>query len=145
MDVIARAVQLSESGCSCSQSVFGAFAPRFGLDEDVAVRVASGFGGGMRIGDTCGALTGALMVLGLALGGEAPRTAEGRQAVSDAVVACTRRFREQQGALACRDLLGCDIHTPDGKQFAKDQNLFETKCRSLVRDAAGIVESMLTP
>jgi len=145
MAVVAQAVKLSESGCSCSQAVFGAFAPEFGLDEDVAVRVASGFGGGMRMGDTCGALTGAFMALGLALGGNASRTAEGRQAVSEAVIACTRRFLDSHGALACRDLLGCDIHTLEGKQRALDQNLFETKCRDLVRDAATIVESLLVP
>jgi C_GCAxxG_C_C family probable redox protein len=143
MNHVDRAVELSTGGCSCSQAVFGAFAPRFGLDEDTAVRLASGFGGGMRIGDTCGALTGAFMALGLALGGDASRTAEGRQAVSDAVIACTRRFRKSHGALACRDLLGCDIHTPEGKQQALDQNLFETRCRDLVRDAATIVESLV--
>jgi len=145
MDVVAQAVKLSESGCSCSQAVFGAFAPRFGVDQDTAIRVASGFGGGMRMGDTCGALSGAFMALGLALGGDASRTAEGRQAVSDAVIACAGRFRKSHGALACRDLLGCDIHTPEGKQLALDQNLFETKCRDLVRDAASIVASLLTP
>ena len=145
MHRVDRAVELSRSGCSCSQAVFGAFAPQFGIDEDTAVRVASGFGGGMRMGDTCGALTGAFMALGLALGGDALRTADGRQAVSDAVIACTRRFRGSHGALACRDLLGCDIHTPEGKQSALDQNLFETKCRDLVRDAATIVESLLSP
>ena len=143
MDCVTKAIRLSESGCSCSQAVFGAFALEFGLDEDVAVRVASGFGGGMRMGDTCGALTGAFMALGLALGGDASRTAEGRQTVSDAVIACTRRFRDSHGALACRDLLGCDIHTPEGKQLALDQNLFETRCRDLVRDAATIVDDML--
>jgi C_GCAxxG_C_C family probable redox protein len=143
MDAVARAVQLSESGCSCSQSVFGAFAPRFGLDEETAIRIASGFGGGMRMGDTCGAVTGAFMALGLALAGDASRTAEGRQAVSDAVVEFARRFRERNGALSCRDLLGCDIHTPEGKQSATDRNLFETRCRDLVRDAAAILHGML--
>jgi C_GCAxxG_C_C family probable redox protein len=145
MDVIARAVTLFDGGCACSQAVFGAFAPRFGLEEDVAVRVASGFGGGMRTGDTCGALTGAFMALGLALAGAASRTADGRQAVSDAVIECTRRFRETHGAMACRELLGCDIHTAEGKQLANDRSLFETKCRGFVRDAAVIVESLLTP
>lgn len=145
MDVVARAVQLSESGCSCSQSVFGAFAPRFGLDEETAIRIASGFGGGMRMGETCGALTGAFMVLGLALAGGTSRTTDGRQAVSDAVFECTRRFRDGHGVLACRDLIGCDIHTPEGMQLAKDRNLFDTTCRGLVRDAATVVASLLEP
>ena len=144
MDVVERAVELSKAGCSCSQAVFGAFAPGAGLSEDAAVRIASGFGGGLRMGDTCGAVTGGYMALGLALAGDASRTADGRQAVSDAVLELARRFRERHAVLNCRDLLGCDIHTPDGKQFAIDHNLFETRCRGFVRDAADIVESLLT-
>ena len=55
-------------GFSCSQSVLAAFAPELGLDADAALRVSAAFGGGMgRLGDTCGAVTGALMVLGLRL------------------------------------------------------------------------------
>ena len=53
-------------GFSCSQSVLAAFAPELGLDADAALRVSAAFGGGMgRTGGTCGAVTGALMVLGL--------------------------------------------------------------------------------
>jgi C_GCAxxG_C_C family probable redox protein len=143
MSNVDRAVELSCSGCSCSQSVFGAFAPRLGLGEDVAVQVASGFGGGMRMAETCGAVTGAFMTLGLALAGDASRTADGRQAVSDAVVEFGRRFRERHGALTCRDLLGCDISTPEGKQSAQDRNLFQTTCRDLVRGAAAIVDELI--
>ena len=143
MDSVIRAVELFDSGCACSQAVFGAFAPRYGLDEDTAVRIASGFGGGMKMGDTCGAVTGAFMVLGLARAGDTSRTGEGRQAVGDLVIECARQFRERRGALTCRDLLGCDIHTPEGRQLAQDRNLFKTTCVDAVRDAATIVEAMV--
>jgi C_GCAxxG_C_C family probable redox protein len=145
VDSIARAVVLFDSGCACSQAVFGAFAPRFGLDEETAARIAAGFGGGMKMGDTCGALTGAFMVLGLARAGDACRSGEGRHAVGDLVVEFSRQFRERRGALSCRDLLGCDIHTPAGRQLAEDRNLFKTTCVDAVRDAATIVESLVQP
>jgi C_GCAxxG_C_C family probable redox protein len=138
-----RAVGFFAGGCACSQAVFGAFAPDFGLDEETAVRVASGFAGGMKMGETCGALTGAFMALGLARAGETSRTVEGRAAVGALVVECARQFRARQGGLDCRDILGCDISTEEGRQHAKERNLFKTRCVEAVRDAATIADTMV--
>jgi C_GCAxxG_C_C family probable redox protein len=143
MSRVETAVKMFEDGCACSQAVFGAFAPQFGVDDETAVRIATGFAGGMKMGDTCGAVTGALMVLGLARSDETCRTPDGRQAVGALAVECARRFRERRGALACRDLLGCDISTPEGRQLAQDRNLFRTTCVDAVRDAAAIVDELL--
>jgi len=143
MTSVDAAVTLFTSGCACSQAVFGAFAPGFGLSEDTAVRIAAGFGAGMKMGETCGAATGAFMVLGLARAGGTCRTGEGRKVVGDLVVEFSRQFRERRGALLCRDLLGCDISTPEGHRLAEERNLFKTTCVDTVRDAAIIVESMV--
>jgi C_GCAxxG_C_C family probable redox protein len=143
MSEVDVAVELFRNGCACSQAVLGAYGPRYGLDESQAVRIAAGFAGGMRFAGTCGAVTGAFMVLGLAHGGEACRTGEGRQAVFGAVTAFTERFRARNHGLACRDLLGCDISTPDGLRMAQEADLFHTKCVDFVRDAAAAVESLL--
>ena len=61
-----RAAELFHIGCACSQAVFGAFAPGLGVDEETAVRLSAGFAAGMRTADTCGAVTGAYMALGMA-------------------------------------------------------------------------------
>jgi C_GCAxxG_C_C family probable redox protein len=137
------AVGLFRDGCACSQAILGVYGPRFGLDEGLAARVAAGFAGGMRMAETCGAVTGALMVLGLAYCGDDCRQGAGRKAAYGAVTSFMRKFGERHGSLTCRDLLGCDISTPDGAQAAQDQGLFRTKCVQLVRDAAELVEGTL--
>ncbi len=131
------------AGCACSQAVFGAFAQDHGLDQDVAIRLSAGFAGGMRRGGTCGAVAGAIMALGLARCPAECRSADGRAATYDAVLRFYTAFEQRHGALACRDLLGHDISTPEGMEAAKAQNLFEVRCRDFVRDAAEIVEDLL--
>ena len=103
-----------------------------------------GFGGGMRLGETCGAVTGALMVLGLRYGSGDCDTAEGRAPVSARVVEFSDRFKKRNGALTCRDLLGCDISTAEGMKQAQEQNLFKTTCVKMVENAAEILEEMET-
>jgi hypothetical protein len=63
-----KALRLFDQGFNCAQSVFVTFAPRFGLDEPSALKIAAAFGGGMsRCGSVCGVFSGALMVLGLSM------------------------------------------------------------------------------
>jgi C_GCAxxG_C_C family probable redox protein len=130
-----------EHGYSCSQAVFSTFAERLGMDNETAVKVASGFGGGMgRMAGTCGAVTGAFMVLGLKHGGPDGKS---KERTYELVRRFAERFRERHGTLECRDLLGCDIGTPEGQQAFKEQKLHATVCTGLVRDAAEIVEEIL--
>jgi C_GCAxxG_C_C family probable redox protein len=139
-----RADQLHRQGANCAQAVACAFAEDLGADKALTLRLSTGFGGGMgRTGGTCGALTGAFMALGIAFG----MTETGDQAAKErtyALVAeASRRFRERTGALACRDLLGLDLGTPEGRQMAKDRNVFATLCAGYITTAAGIVEELL--
>jgi len=145
MTNVDRAVELFKSGCACSQAVLGAFGPRYGLDEERAVRVAAGFAGGMRMAETCGAVTGAFMVFGLARCDGGCRTADGRQATYAAVTSFAENFRRLHGSLACRGLLGCDISTPEGAATAREQDLFKTRCVEFVRTAAELLEETLQP
>jgi len=137
------AVDLFVAGCACSQAILGTYGPRHGIDEGVAMRVAAGFAGGMRIAETCGAVTGAFMVFGLARCTESCRTMDGRKAAYAAITSFARAFRQRHGSLACRELLGCDISTPEGAKLAEERRLFRTKCPQLVRDAAELLEATL--
>jgi C_GCAxxG_C_C family probable redox protein len=143
MKSVSRAVDLFRGGCACSQAILAAYGPRYGLGESQALRVAAGFAGGMRMAETCGAVTGAYMVLGLAKCDGGCGTAEGRKGTYDALTAFSKAFRERQGDLKCRDLLGCDISTPEGAAAAREANLFRTRCVDLVRCAAEILDDML--
>ena len=143
MDGVSKAVELFRGGCACSQAILAAYGPRYGLSEPQALSLAAGFAAGMRMAETCGAVTGACMVLGLAKGGTDCNVVEGRQEVYDAVVAFSKAFRERQGSLTCRDLLGCDVSTPEGAAAAREAGLFQTRCVDYVRRAAELVEELL--
>ena len=129
-------------GFSCSQSVLSAFAPGFGLDADAALRVSAAFGGGMgRTGGTCGAVTGALMVLGLKYGATVVNPAAKDLTAAQAREFMTR-FQARHGATTCADLLGVNISTPEGQAAARETNLFKTTCPALVASAAAILQEL---
>jgi C_GCAxxG_C_C family probable redox protein len=135
------AAQFFNDGASCSQAVFAAFAPSLGVDAGQAFRFASGFGGGMHIGGTCGAATGAVLALGLAYAGD--DSASDRHAVMGAVEAFFERFGEQVGATQCPAILECDVRTAEGKALVREHGLRETRCLPAVRAAAQILDDML--
>jgi len=143
MSDVDKAESLFRGGCACSQAVLGTYGPRFGLNEAEAMRVAAGFAGGMRMAGTCGAVTGAFMVLGLAYCDANCRTFEDRKRAYGKVVSFAEEFRARHASLICRDLLGCDISTPEGEQEAKEKDLFRSKCPEFVRSAAEMVEARL--
>ncbi len=143
MNRVETAVSRFAAGFNCSQAVFSAYSERFGLDEKTALKIAAGFGGGMgRMAETCGAVTGALMVLGLKYGGTSPDR-QAKELAYERVRTFADRFKACHGSLACRDLLGCDLSTAEGQEAARQNNLFATMCPKFVRDAAEILEEML--
>jgi C_GCAxxG_C_C family probable redox protein len=143
MDQIEIAVSRFARGFSCSQAVLSAYAGQFGLDDQTALKIAAGFGGGMGLmAETCGAVTGAFMVLGLRYGGTSPDR-EAKEVTFAQIGEFVDRFKARHGSLKCRDLLGCDIGTPEGYRLAREKNLFGTTCPKFVRDAVAILEEML--
>jgi len=130
-------------GFNCSQAVFSAYADDLRLDDAAALKIASGFGGGMgRMAETCGAVTGAMMVLGLRHGGATPDR-EAKERVYAKIREFAGRFKARNGVLLCRDLLSCDISTPEGFEAAKAKGLLTTLCPKYVQDAVEILEEML--
>jgi C_GCAxxG_C_C family probable redox protein len=136
-----EAESLFNSGMNCCQAVLMTFAETYGLSRNDAMRLGSGFGGGMgRMGETCGALTGAYMAIGLAH----PRpNRQSAEPSAQLVQKLNWQFCKKHGSSACRQLLGEDISTPEGHERAKEQKLFQTICPKLVHDAAEIVETLL--
>jgi C_GCAxxG_C_C family probable redox protein len=135
------AVTVFSQNFNCSQSVFSAFAARFGLDRETALKLASPFGGGVaRRGEVCGAVTGALLALGLARGAELPAGKEEIYRLSQVFM---RLFEEKHNTVLCRDLIACDLSTPAGYQYATEKRVFTTICPVLVQDAVEIVQKLL--
>lgn len=142
MSQVAEASQLFRNGCAFSQAILAVYAQPLGLSRKTAMQVAAGFAGGMRLGETCGAVTGAFMVLGLRHASENCDKAAGRADVYARVVEFGKRFQSRNGSIVCRELLGCDISTPEGMKQAQERNLFKTTCVKMVEDAATILEEM---
>ena len=141
---VEQAVACFQEGYSCSQALLSTFAPQFGLDRELALKISGPFGAGMgRMGDTCGAVTGAFMVIGLLHGRTQAGDQETKEKAYALVTELANQFRQRNGSLACRDLLGCDLSTPEGRQYAHDHGLPATRCVDFVRDAAEIIDRML--
>ena len=144
MNKVQCAVDCFKSGFNCTQAVLSTYAEHFGVDRNVALRLAAGFGGGMGcMAGVCGAVTGAFMVLGLRHGATLAADKESKERTYTLVREFAKRFEARHRSIVCRDLLGCDIATAEGLQAAKDGNLFKTVCPKMVEDAAVILEEML--
>lgn len=95
------------NGCNCCQAVLLAFARECGLEQEQALKLASGFGGGIgRMREVCGAFSGAVMVADLLVG----PGSEGDKAAKDAHYALIQElaaaFKAETGSLICREMLG---------------------------------------
>jgi C_GCAxxG_C_C family probable redox protein len=129
---------------TCSAAVFSAFSEELGLDPETARKVACGFGAGIsKTGNMCGAVSGAIMAIGLKYG----KTDAGDDASTEKTRALTRQFirsfTEKNGSVNCTALLGYDLSDPESFEAARTSGLFTEKCPALVRDAAEILEKML--
>lgn len=128
MDYGEKAVGIHGRGFNCAQSVLLALTDQTGLDESQAAAVATGFGGGMRTGEVCGAVTGGLMALGLTLGSDGNGEKTGAMFVRAKEL--QRSFTEKYGHKRCAEL----IRDAGGKQRC---NEFIACCARL---AAEIIE-----
>lgn len=143
MNEATEAENLMLRGYACSQAVLLPHATALGLDPGTAVRVAAPFAAGMRAGSVCGAVTGAFMVLGLALCDEDCVTRDGRAPIAAAVSEFSERFIERYGSVDCPDIIGCDLRTPQEAKTAMEEGRFATRCAKAVRAASEILAEML--
>jgi C_GCAxxG_C_C family probable redox protein len=144
MNRVEDAVSCFKEGFNCAQSVFSSYAPQFGLSRELALKISTSFGGGMaRMGKTCGAVTGAFMVIGLKCGRVSSQDEQTRDKNYGLVREFVKKFEARNGSIVCRELLDCDISTPEGLKLAQDNKLFENVCPKFIRDAAEIVAQLI--
>ena len=132
------------AGFSCSQAVFAAFSAELGLETEQALKIAQPFGGGIAgTGSTCGAVTGAFLVIGLKHGRTRPEDAAAKERTYRLVREFIRRFRERHGSIVCRELLGVDLGAPEGHEEARQRGLFSDRCPRFISLAVDILEEIL--
>ncbi len=131
-------------GFSCSQAVLASYAEQFGLDRELALKLACGFGGGMgSMGETCGSVTGAFMVIGLKHGKIDKKDKQAKKKTNDLVREFVRCFKSLHGSIKCNDLLGVDMGTREGAKLARDKKLYTSRCPRFIRDAIKILDDIL--
>lgn len=144
MNRVESAVSCFKEGFSCSQAVFSAYSQLFGLNREISLKLAQAFGGGMaQMGETCGAVTGAFLLIGLKHGRTRAEDEKAKEKTYELVRRFVAAFKRLHGSIRCKELLGYDISTPEGMKKAKENKLFETICPKFVQTAAEIIEEIL--
>lgn len=143
MNSTEKALGLQKEGFSCSQAVLAGFCEQFGLDKNLALKIGSSFGGGMHLNQTCGAVTGAFMVLGLKYGRTKADDMTAKIKNVEVTNLFAQKFKQRHKTLSCTELLGCDLSTPEGMQKAKDNNIIKQFCPQYVQSACEILEEIL--
>jgi C_GCAxxG_C_C family probable redox protein len=138
------AVEKLLSGYNCAQSVLYSFCDDLGLDKDAAMKMACGFGGGMgRAQEVCGAISGGVFALGVKHGRGEGQAKSATDETYVKVRELLAQFEAERGSTICRTLLGCDLNTPEGKLFYKQNDLHNKTCKRCVQTAVEAVEKLL--
>ncbi len=132
------------NGFSCSQAVCVAFAEDYGIDRETALKLSCALGGGMaHTGNTCGAVTGGLMVIGMKYGRTRLDDLAAKDKTYETANAFIAEFLRRNHSLNCTDLIGHNLSDPNALALARERKLFHTKCAKFVRDAGEILETLL--
>ena len=147
MDAREKAVRTAEGyaadGFLCSEAVLLALSESMGVESELIPRIATGFAAGVaRTGNVCGALSGAVMGLGLRYGRDAPETEPGRRPYW-----YSRRlaeaFEEAYGSVTCPGVLGLDLGDPDDYRRYTEEDMWATTCRDVIKTATGLAYDYL--
>jgi C_GCAxxG_C_C family probable redox protein len=143
MTKLDHALDLFSKKHNCAQAILAAYGPAEGLDEKRCAMIAAPFGGGIaRLGETCGAVSGALMVLGLRYGAATTIDPAAKAEMYKRAQDFIERFRARNRSVTCRDLLGLDLGTEEGWQEAQQRKTHVIVCPKFIRDAAEILDEM---
>lgn len=140
-----KAVACFGNGCNCAQAVFTAFCEELGLEEKLGLKIACPFGGGLgHTGGVCGAVTGALLTIGLKYGPESPEYGDIKVQNYVIVQDFISEFKKHNGSVNCTELISYDLSDKVQLELARQAGVFKTKCPKYVSDAVEILESILS-
>ncbi|MHA2408174.1 MAG: C-GCAxxG-C-C family protein [Candidatus Ranarchaeia archaeon] len=144
MKRVEEAVKTFQQGFTCAQAVLSAFGLDYGLSRNLALKIGTPFGAGFaRRGDTCGAVTGAMMVIGLEYGRTRIEDEEAKLKTYKKTQEFLQRFEDRHGSIDCRDLLGYDVSKPEELAVVAKEGLCDELCPEFVRVAAEILKNII--
>jgi C_GCAxxG_C_C family probable redox protein len=142
---VEQAVATFESGYTCAQSVFATYADLFGMEKEMALKLASPMGGGIgRMREVCGVVSAMALLAGLKKGNTDPANEEGKEQIYLLTRQMAEKFKEKHGTIICRELLGIQGMEESAKPSLRTEEYYSKRpCSRLVATAAGIIEEML--
>jgi len=139
-----KAIRTFRSGLNCAQAVITAYSEEMKFDNNLALSVSVGFGGGMgRLQKTCGAVTGSFMVLGIHNCKKLSDNKDRKETTYSMIQKFSQEFKLINGTTDCLELLKCDLKTEEGNLFAKENNLFGTVCEKCISDSVRTINKLI--
>ncbi len=143
MDKKSSAKCAFDNGYNCAQSVLKPFANQLNFDVNTVLKLSAGFGAGMgRLQGTCGAITGAYMILGLKFG-ENSTDDTSKEKVIELIREFTSKFKDKHKVTDCRDLLKVDLTTEEGQSSFDQNNLHDQVCSKCLKTSVSLLEEMI--
>lgn len=128
---------------NCCQATISAFAEELNLDMETALKISSGFGGGMCKGEVCGVVSGTCMAIGLKYGSSDSENSEAKENVKKYTKKFMEKFIEENGSWTCRGLLGYDKSTEEGAKIVEEKGLTEKLCPNFLENAIKIAGDII--
>ena len=131
-------------GYNCAQSVATAYGTAFGIPEETLARISAAFGGGVSRSDNiCGAVSGALMVLGLKYGAKNSSQPDAKAKTYAIGNEFINEYKRRHGSVSCTGLLGYNISIPEERKEAVEKKATAAVCPDVVRNAGKLLEEFL--
>ena len=139
-----NAINLFKSGLNCAQAVLSTYSDKLNFDNKLALSISCGFGGGMgRLQETCGAVTGAFMVISIFNCQKYSDNIDRKEKTYSMIQDFNEKFNEIHNTMNCKSLLNTDLKTADGRRFVKENKLDESVCEKCISDSIKIIEEIL--
>ena len=139
-----KAISYFRTGLNCAQAVLTAYSDDLEFDNDFASGISCGFGGGMgRLQETCGAVTGSFMVLGIYNTRKYSDNRERKDVTYSMIREFSDKFKSIHGSISCKILLNCDLTTLEGQQYMKENHLSESVCEKCISDSIRIIQELI--
>ncbi|MCB0730844.1 MAG: C_GCAxxG_C_C family protein [Ignavibacteriae bacterium] len=134
-----------DNGFNCAQSVLYSFCEDLNLDNDLALKMSCGFGGGIgRKGEICGALTGGIIAIGTKYGNDTNGENENAEFTYSATRELIDNFTKKHGTHECRKLIhDCDLLTEEGQNKFKVLDLKNKVCKQCIASVVEYLEETL--
>jgi len=139
-----KAIVSFKSGLNCAQSILTAYSSDLNFDNNLALSISCGFGGGMgRLQETCGAVTGSFMVLSIYNSNRYTNLKDKKEETYSMIQKFSNKFKSIHGTIECKSLLNCDLKTEEGQNYFKENRLSEMVCEKCILDSIRIIDELI--